>query len=109
MKVFSHGKGMRDIKIQPEGDAEAMDEGASAQYDDEDQGQNRPKGEKTTQSLITRIMIKSKCQGHECNLIRAVPRAYKQMNSNTVLFTLTCIHSHVTLGFLPSVKPKVQM
>jgi hypothetical protein len=30
MKVFSHGKGMRDIKIQPEGDAEAMDEGASA-------------------------------------------------------------------------------
>jgi hypothetical protein len=28
------------------------------------------------------------------------------MNSNTVLFTLTCIHLHVTPGFLPSIKPK---
>jgi hypothetical protein len=31
------------------------------------------------------------------------------MNSNTVLFTLTCNHLHVTLEFLPFVKPKVQM
>jgi hypothetical protein len=31
------------------------------------------------------------------------------MNSTPVLFTLTCIHSCVTLGLLPSVKPKVQM
>jgi hypothetical protein len=35
------------------------------------------RGEKTTLSLITRIMIKSKCQGHGCNLIRATSRAYK--------------------------------
>jgi hypothetical protein len=30
-------------------------------------------------------------------------------NSTPVLFTLTCIHLRVTLEFLPSVKPKVQM
>jgi hypothetical protein len=28
------------------------------------------------------------------------------MNSNTALFTLTCNHLHVALGFSPSVKPK---
>ncbi|KAL5680738.1 hypothetical protein ACJX0J_007123, partial [Zea mays] len=28
------------------------------------------------------------------------------MNSSTVLFTLTCIRSHVTLGISPSVKTK---
>jgi hypothetical protein len=28
------------------------------------------------------------------------------MNSTPVLFTLTCIHSHITLGFLPSIKLK---
>ena len=58
-------------------DAEAMAKGASAWYDSKDEGRNRSKGEKTTQSLITRIIIKSKCQGHGCNLIRAASRAYK--------------------------------
>jgi hypothetical protein len=32
---------------------------------------------KTTSSLLTRIIIKSKCQWHGCNLIRAASRAYK--------------------------------
>jgi hypothetical protein len=31
------------------------------------------------------------------------------MNRDIVLFTLTCIHSRITLGLLPSVKPKVHM
>jgi hypothetical protein len=31
------------------------------------------------------------------------------MNNTLVLLTLTCNHLHVTLGFLPSVKSKVQM
>jgi hypothetical protein len=31
------------------------------------------------------------------------------MNSDTVLWRLTGIHSHITLGLLPSVKPKVLM
>jgi hypothetical protein len=57
--------------------AEAMAKGASAWYDSKHEGRNRPKGEKTTSSLLTHIMIKSKCQGHECNLIRAASRAYK--------------------------------
>jgi hypothetical protein len=57
-------------------DVEAMAKGASVWCDSEDEGRNRPKGEKTTQSLIC-IMIKSRYQGHECNLIRAAPRAYK--------------------------------
>jgi hypothetical protein len=30
------------------------------------------------------------------------------MNSDTILFTLTCTHSRVTLELSPSVKPKVQ-
>jgi hypothetical protein len=44
MKVFSHDKGMLDMKIQPKGDmdeqlnTEAMTEEASARYIDEDQG-----------------------------------------------------------------------
>jgi hypothetical protein len=57
--------------------AEAMVEEASARYIDEDQGRNRPKEEKTTSSLLTHIIIKRKCQGHGCNLIRATSRAYK--------------------------------
>jgi hypothetical protein len=57
--------------------AEAMAKGASAWYDSKDEGWNRPKGEKTTLSLLTRIIIKSRCQGHGCNLIRAASRAYK--------------------------------
>jgi hypothetical protein len=57
--------------------AEAMAKGASAWYDSKHEGRNRPKGEKTTSSLITRIMIKSTCQEHGCNLIRATSRAYK--------------------------------
>jgi hypothetical protein len=57
--------------------AEAMAKGASTWYDSKDEGRNRPKGEKTTSSLLTRIIIKSKCQGYGCNLIRAVSRAYK--------------------------------
>ena len=90
-------------------DAEAMDKGASAWHVSEDEGRNRPKKEKTTQSLIVCIMINNRCQGHECNLIRAASRAYKQMNSNTVLFTMDCNHSCVTLAFSPSDKPKVSM
>jgi hypothetical protein len=35
------------------------------------------KGEKTTCSLIISITITSKCQGHECNFVRATSRAYK--------------------------------
>jgi hypothetical protein len=42
---------------------EAMAKGALAWYDSKHEGRNRPKGEKTTSSLITRIIIKSKCQG----------------------------------------------
>lgn len=57
--------------------AEAMTKGASAWYDSKDEGRNRSKGEKTISSLLTRIIIKSKCQGHGCNLIRAASRAYK--------------------------------
>jgi hypothetical protein len=57
--------------------AEAMDKGALAWYDSKDEERNRPKGEKTTSSLLTRIIIKSKCQGHGCNLIWVVSRAYK--------------------------------
>jgi hypothetical protein len=56
---------------------EAMAKGASAWYDSKDEGWNRPKGEKTTSSLITRIIIKSKWQGHGCNLIWAMSRDYK--------------------------------
>jgi hypothetical protein len=56
---------------------EAMAEEDLAQYIDEDQGRNRPKEEKTTSSLLTCIIIKSKCQGHGCNLIWAASRAYK--------------------------------
>jgi hypothetical protein len=48
---------------------EAMARGASAWYDSKDEGRNRLKGEKTTSSLLTRIIIKSKCQGHGYNLI----------------------------------------
>jgi hypothetical protein len=40
---------------------------------------------------------------------QAASCAYKYMNNNTVLFTLTDIHLHVTPRFLPSAKPKVQM
>jgi hypothetical protein len=68
------------MKIQPEGDMderEAMANGALALYDSKHEGRNRPKGKKTTSSLITHIMVKSKCQGHGCNLIRAASRAYK--------------------------------
>jgi hypothetical protein len=46
-------------------------------------------------------------QGHEYNFDRAASRAYKYMNNNHVLFTLTGIHSRVTFGLLPSAKPKV--
>jgi hypothetical protein len=56
---------------------EAMAKGALAWYDSKDEGRNRLKREKTTSSLLIRIIIKSKCQGHECNLIRAAFRAYK--------------------------------
>jgi hypothetical protein len=31
------------------------------------------------------------------------------MNNTPVLFTLTCSHSRITLGLLPSVKMKVQV
>jgi hypothetical protein len=48
-------------------------------------------------------------QGHKFNFVWAASRAYKKMNSTPVLFMLTCIHSHVTLGLIPSVTPKVQM
>jgi hypothetical protein len=54
-----------------------MAKGASAWYGSKDEGWNRPKGEKTTSSLLTRIIIKSKCQGHRCNLIGATSCAYK--------------------------------
>jgi hypothetical protein len=57
--------------------AEAMAKGASAWYDSKHEGRNRPKGEKTTSSLITCIMIKSKCQGHGCILIHDASHAYK--------------------------------
>jgi hypothetical protein len=57
--------------------AEAMDRGASAWSDSKDEGRNRLKGEMTTSSLLTRIIIKSKCQGHGCNLMWAASRAYK--------------------------------
>jgi hypothetical protein len=41
--------------------AEAIAKGALAWYDSKDEGRNRPKGEKTTSSLLTGIIIKSKC------------------------------------------------
>jgi hypothetical protein len=40
---------------------EAMVKEASAWYDSKDEGRNRPKGEKTSLSLLTHIIIKSKC------------------------------------------------
>jgi hypothetical protein len=90
-------------------DAEAMAKGSSAWYDSKDEGQNRPKGEKTTSSLLTRIIIKSKCQGYGCNLIWATSRAYKQMSSNTILFTLNCNLSRVIFAFSPSDESKVPL
>jgi hypothetical protein len=54
-------------------------------------------------------MVNSKYQGHECNFVQTVSYAYKYMNNNTVLFTLTCNHSRATPASSPSVKPKVQM
>ena len=51
------------------------------------------KGTKTTQSLMIRVMIIDECQGHKCTFTQVVYRAYKQMNSSTVLFTLDCTHS----------------
>jgi hypothetical protein len=49
VKIFSSGKGMRDMKIQPKGDMniEAVADRASAWNDDEGGGRNRLKGEKT--------------------------------------------------------------
>jgi hypothetical protein len=35
------------------------------------------KGEKTTELVRICIVITSKYQGHECNFVRAVSRAYK--------------------------------
>jgi hypothetical protein len=55
--------------------AEAMAEEASARYIDEDQGQNWPKEENTSSSLLAHIIIKSKCQGMDVILsgLRPVP------------------------------------
>jgi hypothetical protein len=72
-----------------------------------DEGLHRLKEEKTDQSMIICVMIITSHQGHKCNFDRAASRAYKKVNSTLVLFTLTGIHLHVTLGSLPSVKPKV--
>ena len=68
---------------------------------------HRLKDEMTNRPVITCIMIVNLCKGHECNFSQAVSCAYKQMNSTPVLFTLSCIRSGTTLGFLPSIKPKV--
>jgi hypothetical protein len=57
--------------------------------------------------MIICVMFIINYQGHKCNFDRAASRAYKYVNSNPVLFTLTCNHLHVALGFLPPVKPKV--
>jgi hypothetical protein len=53
------------------------------------------KGTKTIQYLMIRVMIIDECQGHKCTFTRAVSRAYKQMNSSTILFTSNCNHSLV--------------
>ena len=45
------------------------------------------------------VTIISKCQGHKCTFTRDASRAYKQMNSSTVPFTLNCNHSHVNNTF----------
>jgi hypothetical protein len=65
-----------DKNIQPEGDMDGRRSCDSRSFG-LDGRRNRPKGEKTTQSLITCIITKSKCQGYECNLIRDVSRTYK--------------------------------
>jgi hypothetical protein len=75
----------------------------------QDEGVNRLNDEMTNRPMIACIMIVSICKGNECNFSQAASCAYKYMNSTPVLFTLTCIHSHVTLELSPSVKPKVQM
>ena len=89
--------------------AEATTERASAWYYDKGEGRYRLKDEKTIQSLIVRIMIIISYKGHGCNFVWAKSRAYKQMNSALVLFTVDCNHSSVTLAFSPSDKPKVSM
>jgi hypothetical protein len=73
----------------------------------QDEGVNRLKDEMTNRPEIACIMIISICKGHEYNFSQAASCAYKYMNNTPVLFTLTCIHSHVTLELSPSVKPKV--
>jgi hypothetical protein len=57
--------------------------------------------------MILCVMFVISYQGHKCNFDRAASRAYKQVNSNPVLFTLSDNPAHVTLGFIPSVKPKI--
>jgi hypothetical protein len=84
---------------------EATIEGASAWWHAQDEGWHQLKGEKTTKSLIICIMIKISYQGHKCNFVQAMSRAYK-LNSIPVLFTLNRNCSSVIPTFLPSVKPR---
>ena len=63
-----------------------------------DDGLHRLKEEKTNRSMVICVMIVTSCQGHKCNFDQAASRAYKQVKSTLVLFTLACIHSYVTLG-----------
>jgi hypothetical protein len=48
-----------------------LDVMTKTKYDDD------PKGTKTTQSLMIRVMVIDECQGHKCTFTRAVSRAYK--------------------------------
>jgi hypothetical protein len=50
---------------------------------------NRLKREKAIQTSMDYYRVISKCKGHECNFTWAAFRAYKQVNSVPVLFTLT--------------------
>jgi hypothetical protein len=66
-----------------------LDVVTKTKYDDD------RKETKTTQSLMFRVMIIDECQGHECTFTRVVSRAYKEMNSSIVLFTLDCNLFHI--------------
>jgi hypothetical protein len=81
------------------------------QHDDmpRDERRHRLKEEKTVRSMIICVTFIISYRGHKCNLDQVVSHAYKLVNSNPVLFMLTCNHLHVALGLSPSVKPKVQM
>jgi hypothetical protein len=62
------------------------------------------KGTKTSLSLMICVMIINECKGHKRTFTWVAPRAYKQINSSTILFTWNCNLAFVST---PSSKLKV--